>query len=147
MAAIKFRTFQGLAPKIDPELLGDEQAQTAQNVYLQSGKLVPIKLPTTVTTVAASQQTIFRYRNGGGTAVWKTWASAVNVIRGPIAADTKDRIYYVSPTDSKLKVWDTDAAERNVAIGAGAAPSVSSTEYYDSSTYPTCTSTTTSIPI
>ena len=42
MAYFKLNTFGGLAPRISPRLLGDTLAQTATDVNLESGRLVPI---------------------------------------------------------------------------------------------------------
>ena len=43
MAYFKLNTFGGKAPRISPRLLADSLAQTATDVNLESGRLVPIK--------------------------------------------------------------------------------------------------------
>ena len=68
MAYFKLNTFGGKAPRISPRLLADSLAQTATDVNLESGRLVPIKDNSTtnpssgVSTLAStSKQTIFKY--------------------------------------------------------------------------------------
>ena len=42
MAYFKLITFGGIAPELSPRLLAEELAQTAKDVVLDSGRLVPI---------------------------------------------------------------------------------------------------------
>ena len=42
MAYFKLITFGGIAPQLSPRLLADTLAQTAENVILDSGRLVPL---------------------------------------------------------------------------------------------------------
>ena len=48
MPGIKFQKFLGKAPRIAPELLPDMAAQTATNVKLYSGNLIPYPQPVVV---------------------------------------------------------------------------------------------------
>ena len=48
MAYFKLITFGGKAPRVSPRLLADTLAQTATDVNLESGRLVPIKENSTV---------------------------------------------------------------------------------------------------
>ena len=58
----KLISFKGIAPQISPRLLSDTIAQTAQDVVLDSGRLVPITdNSTTVTLNAAGRTSIYKY--------------------------------------------------------------------------------------
>ena len=68
MAYYKLITFGGLAPRISPRLLGDTLAQTATDVNLENGRLVPVKDNSTtnpssgVSTLASTtKNAIFKY--------------------------------------------------------------------------------------
>jgi hypothetical protein len=68
MAYFKLNTFGGKAPRISPRLLADTLAQTATDVNLESGRLVPVTDNSTtnpssgVSTLAnTTKQTIFKY--------------------------------------------------------------------------------------
>ena len=68
MAYFKLNTFGGKAPRISPRLLADTLAQTAKDVNLESGRLVPVTDNSTtnpssgVSTLAnTTKQTIFKY--------------------------------------------------------------------------------------
>ena len=61
----KLISFKGIAPQISPRLLSDTIAQTAQDVVLDSGRLVPITdNSTTVTLNAAGRTSIYKYSFG-----------------------------------------------------------------------------------
>ena len=45
MATVKIETFGGIAPRQHPTQLADGMATIAQNVKLESGKLVPLRQP------------------------------------------------------------------------------------------------------
>ena len=99
MAYFKLNTFGGKAPRISPRLLADSLAQTATDVNLESGRLVPIKDNSTtdpsngVSTLAnTTKQTIFKYTDSPER--WLQFDEDVDVVRGPIAGDTNDTIYW-----------------------------------------------------
>ena len=99
MAYFKLNTFAGLAPRISPRLLGDTLAQTATDVNLESGRLVPVKDNSTVnpsdgvsTLASVSKNGIFKYTDSPER--WLQFDEDVDVVRGPIAGDTNDTIYW-----------------------------------------------------
>tara|TARA_A100001515_G_scaffold83248_1_gene66018 strand:+ start:421 stop:2412 length:1992 start_codon:yes stop_codon:yes gene_type:complete len=99
MAYFKLNTFGGKAPRISPRLLADTLAQTATDVNLESGRLVPITDNSTtnpssgVSTLAnTTKQTIFKYTDSPER--WLQFDEDVDVVRGPIAGDTNDTIYW-----------------------------------------------------
>jgi len=95
MAYFKLISFNGIAPQISPRLLGETLAQTAEDVILDSGRLVPLRNNTDIYTLSASgQNSIFKYETGGSD-YWLEWADeGVDVVLGPIAADATDRVYW-----------------------------------------------------
>ena len=99
MAYFKLITFGGKAPRVSPRLLADNLAQTATDVNLESGRLVPVKDNSTVdpssgvsTLANTSKQTIFKYTDSPER--WLQFDEDVDVVRGPIAGDTNDTIYW-----------------------------------------------------
>lgn len=99
MAYFKLITFGGKAPRVSPRLLADNLAQTATDVNLESGRLVPVKDNSTVnpssgvsTLANTTKQTIFKYTDSPER--WLQFDEDVDVVRGPIAGDTNDTIYW-----------------------------------------------------
>ena len=99
MAYFKLITFGGRAPRVSPRLLADNLAQTATDVNLESGRLVPVKDNSTVdpsngvsTLANTNKQTIFKYTDSPER--WLQFDEDVDVVRGPIAGDTNDTIYW-----------------------------------------------------
>ena len=87
----------GVAPKITPELLPPNLAQTALNVRLHNGGVQSLKAPVTVATPtkAGSAVTIYRFgKNQPESQYWFKWTTPVSVARGPIAGDTEETTYY-----------------------------------------------------
>ena len=107
MAYFKLVTFGGLAPKISPRLLGDTLAQTATDVNLENGRLVPIKDNSTVnpssgvsTLASTTKNAIFKYTDDPER--WLQFEDDVNVVRGPVPGDTNDTIYWSGETFPKM---------------------------------------------
>ncbi len=95
MAYFKLISFNGIAPQISPRLLGETLAQTAEDVILDSGRLVPLRNNTDVHILStAGRNSIFKYETGGYDH-WLEWGEeGVDVVLGPIAADATDRVYW-----------------------------------------------------
>jgi len=93
MAYFKLITFGGLAPRISPRLLKDNLAQTATDVNLESGRLVPITDNSdTLTLSNSSRQSIFKYTDSPER--WLQFDDDVDVELGPIAGDTNNTAYW-----------------------------------------------------
>ena len=59
MAYFKINRFKGIAPAVSPRLLAEGIGQTAENVDLESGRLVPINSNDTDEGRAANRRTEF----------------------------------------------------------------------------------------
>ena len=96
MTLIAVRTFDGLRPISHPRLLGESNAQVAQNVRLISGALNALKGTTTVkSTATGAPVTIFRYGNGASDSdYWLEFSQDTDVMRSPIADDQWQRLYW-----------------------------------------------------
>jgi hypothetical protein len=93
MAYIKLKQFGGLSPRTSPRLLRDELATTATDVNLESGHLKPVTDNSdTLNLSNSSRQSIFKYTDSPER--WLQFDEDVNVVRGPIAGDTNDTIYW-----------------------------------------------------
>ena len=107
MAYYKLITFGGLAPRISPRLLGDTLAQTATDVNLENGRLVPVKDNSTVnpssgvsTLASTTKNAIFKYTDDPER--WLQFEDDVNVVRGPVPGDTNDTIYWSGEAFPKM---------------------------------------------
>ena len=117
MAYFKLITFGGIAPQLSPRLLADTLAQTAENVILDSGRLVPLTDNSTVQALdTTGQNSIFKYETGGNT-YWLEWADeGVDVVLGPIAGDNTDRVYWTGEGGSFPRM------SNNTLVTTGGAP-------------------------
>jgi hypothetical protein len=104
VAYFKLISFSGIAPQISPRLVGETIAQTAEDVILDSGRLVPLRNNSpdndSFTLNTAGQNSIFKYETGGND-YWLEWADeGVDVVLGPIAGDATDRVYWTGESGS-----------------------------------------------
>lgn len=94
MAGFKIDRFNGAAPKVDPRLLSNTAAQTAQNADLVSGKLEAWKgLTSESCAVSSTTASIHLFDSG---TKWLESVRDVNYVKGPIAGDTYERTYYTN---------------------------------------------------
>ena len=120
MPIIGMTTFRGLVPKINPRRLGAEEAQTAENCELYSRILTPFYRPIAVETLSdSSQKSIYLWRYNSVEELWLSWDSDVNVVKGPLREDDKDRIYYSDGVgDIRIKGYDDGIQDRVASLPA-----------------------------
>src|SRR5210317_453587 len=97
MASVKLIKFLGEAPKISSELLPDGAAQTAFNVKLYSGDLLPYRTPVIVdsTERTGTIKTLHALKNPSTNAnVWLSWLTEVDIATASDAGDDEQRFYY-----------------------------------------------------
>ncbi len=120
MAGIKITNFLGIAPKISPELLGAQFAQTAVNLNPYSGDLIPYRVPKEAgnTNRGAGVKTIYPLRDPNDATVnkWLSWTSDVDIAVPTTLDEEEQRIYYTG--DGVPKVTDYSLA----VTGAGPYP-------------------------
>lgn len=89
---ISLQQFRGIRPKIDPELLPNEEAQTADNAKIRKGLLRPWDqcLFDTELALVALLRTIYLYQD----IHWLEWDADVDIVPAPIAGDTAAKLYY-----------------------------------------------------
>lgn len=105
MAAVKIVKFLGEAPKISTELLPDAAAQTAFNVKLYSGDLIPYRLPANAGDVGrvGDIKTIYALRNPDTDAlVWLSWTTDVDIVTATASEDGEQRFYYTGDGAPKV---------------------------------------------
>ena len=101
MAYFKLITFGGLAPQVSPRLLKDNLAQTAIDVNLDSGRLVPITQDSQTLVLSNSSRTsIFKYTDSPER--WLQFDEDVDVVPGPIAGDTNDTVYWTGQSYPRM---------------------------------------------
>ena len=119
MAYFKIIQFKGIAPQVSSRLLADGFAQTAENVELDSGQLVPIEADSTnvlsgitpSTLQSTNKRSVFLYVDAAADADKKWLQSADNkyqdFMRGPIANDAYDRVYWTGDTYPQFGISTT----------------------------------------
>ena len=92
MAYFKRDRFSGTAPVVSPRLLAEQFGQIAENVDLESGRLVATKEDVDSYTLQnGARRSIYYYRDTS----WLEWSEDdVSVVTGPIPGDTLDRLYF-----------------------------------------------------
>ena len=98
MTAITIKAFKGMVPRASERLLAPNQATTAVNCQLTSGRIDPIWGLLAVTTVNDLIKTLVKYRVYRDAAVqeaWLTWPTVVDVVMSPLANDQEGRFYFV----------------------------------------------------
>lgn len=100
MPTIRLNNFQGIIPGRTYRLNTGNVAEVAKNVKLQKGDLrafnstLFVNTPTKVGTKLA----IFKW----GSNTWFHWLTDVNVVKGPIAGDTLERVYYTGDSEPRM---------------------------------------------
>ncbi|MFM7012648.1 MAG: hypothetical protein ACKO0Z_25535, partial [Betaproteobacteria bacterium] len=102
MAVISLTKFSGVAPRVSPNKLAPDMAQTASNVRLVAGTLNSWKNPVTVASGMAvgTMSTIYRFGQDlySDSQYWFDWNVDVDVVKGAIANDQTERTYFTHPT-------------------------------------------------
>lgn len=134
MTIISVKAFNGLKPILKPRLLGDNEAQVAQNARLVSGSLEPLRGTTTLkATSLFNPKTIFRYGTGATeTNYWLEFANDTDVMRSPIPNDSYDRLYWTdginppryAPNSMILSSQPYPGAFYQLGIPAPSAPAI-----------------------
>lgn len=106
MTGIAIAAFRGAVPRTSNRLLGDNQAQQANNCKITSGRLDPLKgLGLVHTSVAAAITTMYRYRFGD-VYNWLVWATdVVDVAKSPVAQDTLGRFYFTGDGEPRMSTY------------------------------------------
>lgn len=116
MASVKLIKFLGEAPKISSELLPDGAAQTAFNVKLYSGDLLPYRTPVIVDSAerTGTIKTLHALKNPStGDLVWLSWTNDVDIATASSSEDEEQRFYYTGDGVPKVSNYDlaTDGSE------------------------------------
>tara|TARA_Y100000310_G_scaffold1428_1_gene1905 strand:+ start:128 stop:2977 length:2850 start_codon:yes stop_codon:yes gene_type:complete len=127
MAAIKLQKFLGAAPKVSAELLPDGAGQTANNVQLYSGDLIPYPEAFASSSIPrlGTIQTIFGIRNPAAptTLEWLSWLVDVDVVTISDSNDDELRFYYTGDDVPKVTTF--------ALATAGAEPYPAAGGFYD----------------
>lgn len=115
MAVIRYGGFAGENRAINPVMLPDTVGVVSRNQKPGRGDLRAWKSPTTVATVPAGRETIYRMGRdiNSDSQYWLSWTTAVNVVRGFDANDTTEQTFYTGDGAPKFT---------NNVIGLATAP-------------------------
>lgn len=105
MTGIVISTFRGKVPRVSTRLLNDNQAVTATDCVLTSGKLVPVNRPgLSHTSLATSIASMYRYRFGD----ILNWLTSVNVAdwaKSSTSQDALGRIFYTGDGEPRMTTY------------------------------------------
>lgn len=89
---LSITTPQGIQPKVAKDLIGLQNAQTAQNCNLSDGQLRPWKnyLFTELAISKGIVKTLYRYVDQ----YWFALDADVDIVPAPVSGDTENKIYY-----------------------------------------------------
>ena len=111
MTVIALKSFSGVAPKISPNKLAPDLAQTALNVRLSASTLAPWNSPLTVVSglTAGATSTIYRFGQDlvSDTQYWFHWTVDVDIVKGAIANDQTERTYFTHPSLGPRMTYNT----------------------------------------
>lgn len=120
MAVLDVSRFGGVAPSIEPENLGPERAQAAENLDARYGDFRPVKgTGASVATVSASTKSLHRTASG-------TWLSSTNVVdyvNGQIVEPSVERVY-LTGRSAYPEAWQSGSYRRLGVRAPAAAPTV-----------------------
>lgn len=108
---LSYNKFAGTAPKISAYQLPASFGQIAADTKLWSGELRPFFQDLFVQTVPNDTKSFYHYKRNDGEYVWLTWNKVVHVVKGPVNADTYNRII-LSGIDGGLRVTDSSVLNK-----------------------------------
>ena len=108
MASVKLIKFLGEAPKISSELLPDGAGQTAFNVKLYSGDLLPYRTPVVVdsTERTVAVKTLHALRNSDNSLAWLSFTNDVDIATATSSEDEEQRFYYTGDGVPKVSNYE-----------------------------------------
>jgi len=103
MPRIGTSVFSGIRPAVSPRLLGDTEAQTADNCDLTSGELRQIKRPLVVESLSLNGVEAFMFYDLAGEKAWLAWTDeGTSVVRGHLHEDEYGRCYLSDADGAKI---------------------------------------------
>jgi hypothetical protein len=106
---IRIDAFQGIAPKLSPNLLPTSAGQDAQNLRMNSGSLKPINTPSLESNKIIAGATSVYMLGVPGSQFPMSWVNDVDVVASPIS-DSEYKIYYTGdglPKKTYLSIANT----------------------------------------
>ena len=73
MTYYKLTRFSGIAPAVSSRLLGEQFAQTSQNIDFEAGRITPITEETTTATLTAGTRNSIYYYDNSASDQWLQW--------------------------------------------------------------------------
>lgn len=93
MTSIALKSFAGETPRVRPDALPDNAAQSASNCEVHNGDLRPLRADGALHTFGAEDRSV--YTEDGVT--FFTWPYEVHAARSPVIDDTYHRTYFTAP--------------------------------------------------
>lgn len=120
MAVLDVSRFGGIAPSLEPENLGPERAQAAENLDARYGDFRPVNgAGSSVTTVSAGTKSLHRTASG----VWLSSTNEVDYVNAQIADAGVERVY-LTGRQAYPEAWQGGNYRRLGVRSPAAAPTV-----------------------
>lgn len=120
MAVLEVSRFGGVAPSIEPDNLGPERAQTAENLDARYGDFRPVKgTGASVATVTASTKSLHRTASG----TWLSSTNEVDYVNAQINDPSVERVY-LTGRSAYPEAWQSGSYRRLGVRAPSAAPTV-----------------------
>lgn len=101
-AHVRIVSFGGMAPRKDARTLMASEAQVATNLIVTSETIKPYRgLRAINAPLVPNAISLFRM-NGASGERWLSWATDVDVARGPVPGDTSQRIYFTGDGEPRM---------------------------------------------
>jgi len=107
MAAIKLIKFKGVAPKLSAEILPETSAQTAYNLQVSSGDIIPYRVSAIVDDAVriGEIKTLHGLYADNGDVEFLSWLTDVDIITASDLSDNDQRIYYTGDGAPKITTF------------------------------------------
>lgn len=120
MAVLDVSRFGGVAPSIEPDNLGPERAQTAENLDARYGDFRPVKgAGSSVTTVTTATKSLHRTSSG----TWLSSTNEVDYVNAQINDPSVERVY-LTGRSAYPEAWQGGSYRRLGVRAPSAAPTV-----------------------
>jgi hypothetical protein len=114
MGMIKLSPFGGIIPRRGTRLLGDNDAQVANNVKLQSGEMLPLRAPSLVNNPNKPKPALSIFRAWFlEQSAWLSWDIDIDVVRVPLSADVEPRFVWTGDGQPRIATYSDITSSGN----------------------------------
>lgn len=120
MASIVVSTFGGERPRLHATALPENGSAEACNTKLWNGIIRALREPLLSSALTKSGTIQSVYRTGD---YWLHWAAVVDVVKSPLAGDTRGRLYYSGEYEPRVTTLEMASLKTDTVNGSDVYPS------------------------